>query len=52
MLDDDGLDDIGGLLAAVALSVAWLIERYRPTLPPSARIRMRLEPRPRLADAR
>ena len=43
---------LGGLLAAVALSAAWLIERYRPTLPRSARIRMRLEPRRRLAGAR
>jgi hypothetical protein len=43
---------LGGLLAAVALSVAWVIERYRPTLPHSARIRMRLEPRRRLAGAR
>jgi len=43
---------LGGLLAAVALSTAWLIERYRPTLPRSARVRMRLEPGPRLADAR
>ena len=43
---------LGGVLAAVALSTAWLIERYRPTLPRSARVRMRLEPGPRLADAR
>ena len=43
---------LGGLLAAVALSTAWLIERYRPTLPRSARVRMRLESGPRLADAR
>jgi len=43
---------LGGLLAAVALSAAWMIERYRPTLPRSARIRMRLEPGPRLADVR
>ena len=43
---------LGGLLAAVALSVAWVIERYRPTLPHSARIRMRLEPRRRLVGAR
>ena len=43
---------LGGLLAAVALSAAWLIERYRPTLPRSARVRMRLESGPRLADAR
>ncbi|HYX84455.1 MAG TPA: phosphatase PAP2 family protein [Gaiellales bacterium] len=36
---------LGGLLAGVALGVAWLIERRRPTLPRSARIRLRLEPR-------
>ena len=44
---------LGGLLAAVALSTAWLIERWRPTLPHSARVRMRLEPPgPRLPTAR
>jgi hypothetical protein len=43
---------LGGVLAAVALSTAWLIERYRPTLPRSARIRMRLEQPPRLAGVR
>ncbi|HEX2377341.1 MAG TPA: phosphatase PAP2 family protein [Gaiellales bacterium] len=43
---------LGGLLACVALSTAWVIERYRPTLPRSARVRMRLEAPPRLADAR
>jgi membrane-associated phospholipid phosphatase len=37
---------LGALLALVALSGAWLIERYRPTLPRSARIRLRLEPPP------
>ncbi len=42
---------LGGFLAAIALSVAWLIERWRPTLPHSARIRLRLEPRV-MADAR
>jgi len=36
---------LGGVLACVALSSAWLIERYRPTLPHATRVRMRLEPR-------
>jgi len=35
---------LGGVLAGVALSSAWLIERYRPTLPHATRVRMRLEP--------
>jgi drug/metabolite transporter superfamily protein YnfA len=43
---------LGGILACVALSVAWLIERQRPTLPTSARIRMRLESPRRFADVR
>jgi PAP2 superfamily protein len=34
---------LGACLAAIALSGAWLIERFRPTLPQSARVRMRLE---------
>jgi hypothetical protein len=35
---------LGALLAMVALGVAWVIERYHPTLPASARRRLRLEP--------
>jgi len=35
---------LGALLALVALAVAWTIERYHPTLPRSARQRLRLEP--------
>jgi len=35
---------LGALLAVVALGVAWTIERYHPTLPKSARQRLRLEP--------
>jgi hypothetical protein len=34
---------LGGALACVALGTAWLIERWHPTLPHSARVRMRLE---------
>jgi hypothetical protein len=34
---------LGGVLACVALGTAWLIERYRPTLPHATRVRMRLE---------
>jgi PAP2 superfamily len=34
---------LGGCLACVALGSAWLIERWRPTLPHSARVRLRLE---------
>jgi len=37
---------LGACLACVALSTAWLIERFRPTLPQSARIRLRLEAQP------
>ena len=37
---------LGAVLAATALGVAWLIERRRPTLPPSARRRLRLEAGP------
>jgi hypothetical protein len=37
---------LGALLAAAALGIAWLIERRRPTLPPSARRRLHLERRP------
>ena len=37
---------LGALLAATALGVAWLIERWRPTLPPSARRRLHLEAGP------
>jgi PAP2 superfamily len=37
---------LGALLAAAALGVAWLIERRRPTLPPSARRRLHLEAGP------
>jgi PAP2 superfamily len=40
---------LGAMLAAVALSGAWLIERWRPTLPTSARIRLHLESRQRPA---
>jgi hypothetical protein len=36
---------LGGCLACVALGSAWLIERWRPTLPHSARVRLRLEAR-------
>jgi hypothetical protein len=35
---------LGALLAGVALGVAWTIERFHPTLPASARHRMRLDP--------
>jgi hypothetical protein len=35
---------LGALLAAVSLGVAWTIERYHPTLPASARQRLRLDP--------
>jgi hypothetical protein len=35
---------LGALLAAVSLGVAWVIERHHPTLPPSARRRLRLDP--------
>ncbi len=35
---------LGALLAVVSLGVAWTIERYHPTLPASARRRLRLEP--------
>ena len=34
----------GALTAAVALTTAWVIERYHPTLPDSARLRMHLRP--------
>jgi PAP2 superfamily len=34
---------LGGVLACVALGSAWLIERFRPTLPHATRVRMRLE---------
>ena len=37
---------LGALLAAAALGVAWLIERWRPTLPPSARRRLHLDAGP------
>jgi hypothetical protein len=37
---------LGALLAATALGVAWLIERWRPTLPPSARRRLHLDAGP------
>jgi PAP2 superfamily len=37
---------LGALLAAAALGIAWLIERRRPTLPPSARRRLHLEAGP------
>jgi hypothetical protein len=33
---------LGALLAVTSLGVAWLIERWRPTLPPSARRRLHL----------
>jgi hypothetical protein len=35
---------LGALLAGVALGVAWTIERFHPTLPASARHRLRLDP--------
>ena len=35
---------LGAVLAGVALGVAWMIERFHPTLPASARHRLRLEP--------
>jgi PAP2 superfamily len=35
---------LGALTAVAALGVAWLIERWHPTLPDSARRRMRLAP--------
>jgi len=35
---------LGAAVAFLALGVAWLIERYRPTLPPSARRRLHLDP--------
>jgi hypothetical protein len=35
---------LGAMLAAVSLAVAWTIERYHPTLPASARQRLRLGP--------
>jgi len=38
---------LGGVLACVAIGSAWLIERFRPTLPQATRVRMRLEPPPR-----
>jgi membrane-associated phospholipid phosphatase len=38
---------LGAVLAGFALGTAWMIERVRPTLPQSARIRLRLEARQR-----
>jgi hypothetical protein len=35
---------LGACLAGVALGVAWTIERFHPTLPSSARHRLRLDP--------
>ena len=35
---------LGACLAGVALGVAWTIERFHPTLPASARHRLRLDP--------
>jgi membrane-associated phospholipid phosphatase len=35
---------LGALLALTALGIAWLVERYHPTLPQGARRRLRLEP--------
>jgi hypothetical protein len=35
---------LGAALAAVALGVAWTIERFHPTLPSSARRRLHLDP--------
>lgn len=34
----------GACAALLALTVAWLVERWHPTLPPSARRRLRLRP--------
>jgi hypothetical protein len=35
---------LGAALAGIALGVAWTIERFHPTLPASARHRLRLDP--------
>ena len=35
---------LGAVLAGTALGVAWVIERYHPTLPASARRRLHLDP--------
>jgi hypothetical protein len=35
---------LGALTATVALGAAWVIERFHPTLPDSARLRMHLRP--------
>lgn len=35
---------LGACTAAIALSTAWVIERYHPSLPDSARMRMHLRP--------
>jgi membrane-associated phospholipid phosphatase len=35
---------LGALLALAALAIAWLVERYHPTLPKGTRRRLRLEP--------
>ena len=35
---------LGAVLAGIALGVAWTIERFHPTLPASARHRLRLDP--------
>jgi hypothetical protein len=35
---------LGALLAIAGLGIAWLIERRRPTLPNSARLRLHLKP--------
>ena len=35
---------LGAFLAGIALGVAWTIERFHPTLPASARHRLRLDP--------
>ena len=35
---------LGALLALAALGIAWVVERFHPTLPSSTRQRLRLEP--------
>jgi hypothetical protein len=35
---------LGALLALAALGIAWLVERYHPTLPAGTRRRLRLQP--------
>ncbi|MGZ4430957.1 MAG: phosphatase PAP2 family protein [Gaiellales bacterium] len=37
---------LGAVVAGISLGIAWLIERKRPTLPTSARRRLKIEPPP------